>query len=284
MKGWMIRLSGLLAGVFILTAIASIAAEHLSKRRIDDEVDTLLAASVPLPTDPITESDLASLPDPVQRWLRWAGIVGQPRASTVRLEQTGSFRMQPDADWMPFKAVQHYTVDPPGFLWSVEMQMFPLITITGRDRYQDGEGSIEMRLLSLVPVASKTGGDLDQGAALRYLNEIMWFPTAALSEAIAWTPLDDSSAIATMTYAGTTVSATFVFDEAGRIVTMTADRFNDDRGEILPWSTPIDGYGVFSGIQVPTRGTGVWDYPDGPFSYIDLEIIDIEYVPAPVTG
>ena len=282
MKRWMIRLSGLLAISFLLTAIASITAEQISKRRIDDEVDTLLAASVPLPTDPITESDLASLPAPVQRWLRWSGVVGQPRASTIRLQQTGW--IEPDADWMPFTAVQHYTVDPPGFLWSVEMQMFPLITITGRDRYQNGEGSIEMRLLSLIPVASKTGGDLDQGAALRYLNEIMWFPTAALSPFISWSPLDDRSALATLSYAGMTVSATFVFNDEGKIVTMTADRFNDDRGEILPWSTPLEAYGEFSGIRVPTRGTGVWNYPDGPFSYIDLEITAIDYTPAPGNG
>ncbi len=281
MKRWMIRLSGLLAIGFLVTAIASVTAAQLSKRRIDAEVDHLLAASTPLPSTPITEQDLATLPEPVQRWLRWANVVGQPRASTVRLEQTGSFRMKPDGDWISFTAVQHYTVNPPGFLWSVDMQMFPLVKITGRDRYEDGVGSIEMRLLSLVPVASKSGGDLDQGAALRYLNEIMWFPTAALGPFVTWSSIDDTSAMATLSYAGTTVSATFVFGDEGKIVTMTADRFNDDRGEILPWSTPLDSYGTFSGIRVPTSGTGVWEYPDGPFAYIDLEITAIDYTPAP---
>ena len=67
------------------------------------------------------------------------------------------------------------------------------------DRYVDGRGSIEMRLLGLMPVANARGERLDQGALLRYLNETMWFPAAVLSPYIAWEGIDATSARATMT-------------------------------------------------------------------------------------
>jgi len=180
---------------------------------------------------------------------------------------------------MPFTAVQHYTIDPPGFIWTVSMKMFPFVEIAGRDKYEDGEGSIDMRVLSLVPVAKKAGGELNQGAALRYLNEIMWFPTAALSPAITWTEDDANSAIAIFSHVGITVTAQFFFDADGRIVNMTASRYNDEQGEILPWSTPIDGYGEFAGIRIPVEGRGIWEYSDGSFEYIRLTIQEVEYDP-----
>jgi hypothetical protein len=272
-----------LAGVAVVVAgtlsIATQLGRGISARRNTAGVDHLLDASRGAPAGIVTDQELDPLPEPVRRWLRWAGVVGRERVSIVRLEQRGEFRMGPDQRWMPFIAVQHYTTNPPGFIWSVSMEMFPLVSITGWDRYQDGQGSIEMRLLSLIPVASKRGDGLNQGAMLRYLNELMWFPTAALSPEITWEAIDDGSARATFTDAGTSVSADFVFDAEGQITTMTADRFNDARGKLLPWSTPITGYGEFAGFRVPTAGSGVWHYESGDFPYIRLEITKIAYDP-----
>jgi hypothetical protein len=151
------------------------------------------------------------------------------------------------------------------------------VPVAGRDRYAGGEGSITMRLLSLIPVAGKRGGDLNQGALLRYLNETMWFPAAAISPYITWAERDANSAVATMSYGGVTASATFSFDDEGRLTTMTADRYNDAKGQFLPWSTPISAYGEFDGVRVPVAGEGVWEYDSGDFSYIRLRITEVEY-------
>jgi hypothetical protein len=275
-------LKWLLAAVVALgigLVVAVQVGRMLSDRRIDAEVNDLLAANAGAPPGAITEADLAPLPEPVQRWLRWAGVVGRERVSTVRMEQRGEFRLGEDRDWIPFTATQHYTTNPPGFLWSVELELMPLVTVSGRDGYRNGEGSIEMRVLSLVPVASKTGGGLNQGAALRYLNEIMWFPTAALSEQITWEPVDATSARAVFRDGDLTVSTIFVFDAEGKITTMTADRYNDEKDDILPWSTPIEAWGEFDGLRIPVKGQGVWAYPTGDFTYIRLEITDIAYDP-----
>ncbi len=71
----------------------------------------------------IAESDIAELPAPVQRWLWASNVIGTERASTVRLRQTGRFRQTESGQWMPFDAVQCYSVNPPAsgaldLMWS----------------------------------------------------------------------------------------------------------------------------------------------------------------------
>jgi hypothetical protein len=134
-----------------------------------------------------------------------------------------------------------------------------------------------MRVLRVVPVAADSGPDMDHGELLRYLNEIMWFPAAALSRYIGWEPIDATSARATIRYAGLTESATFVFDDQGRLTTMTADRLDREYGAVVPWSTPITAYGTFNGIQIPVEGDAVYTRDTSDFSYIRLRVTEIEY-------
>ena len=220
---------------------------------------------------------LTALPEPVRRWLRWAQVIGKEYPATVRLKQEGRFRQAEGGNWMPFTAEEYFTTEPPAFVWKTRMQMFPFVSIIGRDRYLDGRGSIDMRLLGLVPVANASGSAMDQGALLRYLNETMWFPAAALSPYITWQAIDDSSAMATMSYAGVTASATFIFDAQGRPGDMIAERQDLAHGRLETWSTPMRAYDEFQGVRIPSEGVGVWKYESGDFPYIELRITEIEY-------
>jgi hypothetical protein len=240
-------------------------------------LDALFAASKGVQPTVLTEIEVAGLPEPVQRWLRYARVVGTERPATVRLKMEGEFRQAAGRGWMPFEAEEYYTTDPPGFVWTTRMQLAPLLSVVGRDRYAGGEGSIDMRLLALIPVARASGAKLDQGALLRYLNETMWFPAAAVSPYITWDGIDATSARATMSYGGVTAPATFVFDEQGRLNDMVAERYELTSGRLETWSTPIRAYGEFAGIRVPVEGEGIWKYHAGDFSYIRLRITQIEY-------
>lgn len=159
------------------------------------------------------------------------------------------------------------------------MEMYPLVSVVGRDRFAEGAGSIEMRLLGLVPVANASGPELDQGALLRYLNETMWFPAAALAPIIAWDEVDENSARATIELGGRSASAVFVFDREGRPVDMAAERYDLGRDRVERWSTPLTAWGEFGGIRVPTAGSALWRYDSGDFPYIELRITGIEYDP-----
>ena len=261
----------------LLAVPSALALSRLAfDRCVTQEVRHLFAASNGR-SRLVTEADLVGLPEPVQRWLRWSNVVGTAYPVTVRLRQEGEFRMGQDRGWMPFTAQEYYTIDPPGYVWKVTFRLAPLVTVSGRDRCAGGQASILMRLLSLIAVANDHSPGLDQGAMLRFLNETMWFPAGVLSAYITWESRDAASAVATMRYGGVSASATFIFDEQGRLTNMTAERFDNAKKAMLPWSTPISDYGEFAGIRVPVQGAGVWRYEQGEFPYIRLRVTDLEY-------
>ena len=69
-----------------------------------------------------------------------------------------------------------------------------VLPIAGRDRYADGHGHMLIKLASLLTVADGAGPEIDQGTLLRYLGEIVWFPSAALRDYISWEAIDERSA------------------------------------------------------------------------------------------
>jgi len=64
----------------------------------------------------LTEEMLQELPEPVQRYMRYTGVIGKNWIENVCLKQTGRFRQGPDKPWMAMKAEQRYTTDPAGFI------------------------------------------------------------------------------------------------------------------------------------------------------------------------
>ena len=220
---------------------------------------------------------LRDLPAPVQRYLRHAGVVGQPRVHTVRLKQAGRFRTGPDRAWMDFRAQQYYTVEPPGFLWDATFYIAGLPLMRVRDRHLNGAGNIRVTVAGLFTVADAAGKALDQGTMLRFLNEMMWFPSAFLGDNVGFAPVDDQSAKVTFSDHGKRVTATIYFDEEGRLLNFVAERYYEAGDRYLPWSTPMSEYGEFHGRQVPVRGEGVWKLAEGDFAYIDPVISELEY-------
>jgi hypothetical protein len=134
------------------------------------------------------------------------------------------------------------------------------------------------KLASLITVADGSGPAVDQGAMLRYLGEIVWFPSAALSDAITWEAIDARSARATMRHAGVTASAVFAFDEAGRFASLTADRYMSAAGgaTLEKWLIPATAWRSVRGIEMPVSGNAVWKLPGGDFDYYRWEILDVE--------
>src|ERR1051326_6718179 len=173
----MVRLAlGLGAG----TALAGAAAVGFGQFRFRQQVAAELAVMLDRGRASahvvIGDDDVVGLPPPIQRWLRHARVVGRPRLSIVHLTQTGHMRAEPNQRWMPVQAEQFLTVDPPGFEWIATMRMNPLVWVTGRDRYFDGEGAMDMLAQSVVPVVHARGPEVNQGVLLRYLTESVWFP------------------------------------------------------------------------------------------------------------
>jgi hypothetical protein len=266
----------------VATAIALVAGATRRFHRANDDEARALLADARGSTDRLVEPrDLEKLPPSVRRWLEVSGTVGHARAVTVRLKQRGELRTAPDKPWMPVAAEQVFSVDPPGFVWTVNARMMGVLPIAGRDHYVAGQGRMLIKVASLFPVADGTGPEIDQGAMLRYLGEIVWFPSAALSDAISWEPIDARSARATMRFAGRSVSAVFAFDDQGRFASLTGQRYMGagPDARLETWFIPATAWRKFCGVQVPVRGNAIWKLASGDFDYYRWEILDVQINP-----
>ena len=227
----------------------------------------------------VTAEMLKDLPQTVQRYLDYTGVVGKPWVNNVHLKQTGRFRQGLERPWMPMTAEQWYTISPPAFVWKARFKIAGLPLLSARDKYESGHGHMFGKLAGLFTVFDVRGEKLDQGTMLRYLSEMIWFPIAFLGENISWESVDDQTAQVTFTDHGKSVSAQMYFDEIGQLTNFTTERYREIGGDFSldPWSTPITSYGVREGLNLPVRGQAVWNLPDGDFAYVDLEITEIKY-------
>jgi hypothetical protein len=238
----------------------------------------LLARASSAQASIVTADEVSRLPVPVRRWLDSAGVVGKPRALSIRLKQRGGLRTSADGDFMPALADQYFTVADPAFVWRVQVAMFQL-PIYGRDSYIDGRGHMLIKALGLVPIADAAGGQIDQGTLLRFLGEMVWFPSAVLEPYVHWTAIDEASARATMTYGNVTASADFFFDPQGRVERIAGLRYLQD-GDALPrlerWVVHNSRWQPMNGILIPVAGEVTWELKSGDFTYYRWEITEIE--------
>ena len=225
----------------------------------------------------ITEERLAPLPQPVQRYLRYAGVAGRSIPRLVTLTQKGRIRSGPEAAWMPLEADEIYSTNPPAFLWRTWLPTRRLGLAIGRDLYIDGKCSIRVRLLGLLLLASENGAELRKAGLIRYLNEMMWFPAALLGSNLRLIGIDDGSFTAVLTDHGETVRGQFFVDEAGRLTNFRAQRYNTATRAIETWETPVSGYGDFGGYRLPSIGSARWVLAGGSFTYVELEVVNIAY-------
>jgi hypothetical protein len=121
------------------------------------------------------------------------------------------------------------------------------------------------------------GEGMDQASMMRYLSEMIWFPTAFLGDNVSFEAADDSSVRVTLTDHGRIATATLRVDEQGRLTEFVAKRYLDERRGLETWSIPINGYGEFEGLRLPIRGKAVWKLTGGDFEYLDVAITELEY-------
>jgi len=271
----------LVSGVVLTAAIVIQIASRNFKNTFKQNVVKLFGSQSKKERRVITEEDIRHLPEPVQRYLRYTGIIGRQHVAFVRLKQTGAMQPKPDGKWFPLKAEEYYTVDNPGFVWRGCMAVAPLISATAQDMYLNGQGNMHVKLLSAITLVNAKGKEMDEASLMRFFNEMQWFPSSLVSDNVKWEAIDASSARSTLTDRGMSVSAVFCFDSEGKIINFIAERGRSTDGGKLArtkWSTPISEYRTYSnGLRLPSKGEAVWHLDSGQYAYIKLEITDIEY-------
>ncbi len=272
---------GTVANAIVLVGVVLAFASWRFDVMVKNELQALLPGAFP-ERQIVKEEIITPLPPVVQKWLRRTGAVGHEAIYTVRLKQTGAMRTDPASEkWFPFTAAQYFTPDPPGFLWIADVQAAPFLTMRGRDKYMDGHGHMLIKVLSLFPVADAMGATIDQGTMLRYLGEIAWFPTAALSNYLQWEQVDSLTAKATMTYGDLSAAMDYYFNEAGDVVRLEAMRYYDrkDGATLERWAIEAEPGTIkeFDGIRLPSKYSVIWKLKEGDYNWLKLELVEVRY-------
>jgi hypothetical protein len=232
-----------------------------------------------------TSPDLETLPAPIHRYLRHVLPATPPAVRTVHLHQRGSFRTAPTAAWRPFTAMQHVTLQPPGFVWDASVQMMPWVPVQVIDEFRAGRGALQATLGDILTVANPPQSSaLDEAELMRYLAEAPLYPTALLPEGgVEWPPIDERSARATLTTHHTTASLVFhvnAQDEVSHISGERAYMTENGTAERRPWHGYWRRYASRNGLRVPLEGEVAWGYPDGSeAAYWRGRMVHIDHVP-----
>ncbi|MDX1978837.1 MAG: DUF6544 family protein [Bryobacteraceae bacterium] len=135
---------------------------------------------------------IQGLPDRVQRYFTHSIEVGAPLPRTVEIEMTGEMRLSRGGRWMPMRA--HEILTPgSGFVFKAAVGKW--LPIRGSDRYMDGKGAMEWRLLGMIPVARASGPDISRSALGRMVVESFLVPGSLLPRCgVQWQQLDPDHA------------------------------------------------------------------------------------------
>ncbi|MEO1193858.1 MAG: DUF6544 family protein [Pseudomonadota bacterium] len=210
-----------------------------------------------------------SLPALARNFAIRAGAEAEP-SGVVRIQQSCELRFSPEGSWHEMTGDSRVSTAQTAFVWQGSLKRGPLTIVTVLDSLIGGEGLMQARLLSLLPMASATGEACDQAQALRYLGELAWAPDAILqNRALAWRELDPNRLeVSAMTPDGPT-SLRLIF-EAGDIVEVQADarpRATDGGLEPTPWQARFWDYQQIGPRRLPSKGEVAWILPEGPFVY-----------------
>lgn len=209
------------------------------------------------PPDSFTEGELDELPEPVRRYFRGSIAPGTPLAKSARLRMRGSVKL--GRGWLPFRARQ--TLAPlHGFMWAAHVAG---VLLMGSDRYADGTGAMEWRLLGLIRVIRAEGPEVSRSSAGRAGAEAVWVPTAMLPRfGVSWSSTDPRHATASCQLDENDLELHYTLDEDGRVRSIALDRWGDPTGNgtwgLHRFEHQLTRYSTFDGISIPTAGRAAW--------------------------
>lgn len=202
-----------------------------------------------------SDAELEGLPDPVRRYLGAWIAPGTPMAAAARFRMSGSIKL--GQRWVRFCARQ---IEAPhhGFVWTARAGV-----IVGSDRYADGQGAMNWKLLGLIPVMHADGPDVSRSAAGRVGAEAVWVPTALLPRfGVTWNATDPHHITANYGLADAEIELHYALEDDARVRSVVFDRWGDPDSSGTwghhPFGFEVTRYSTFDGVTIPSAGRAGW--------------------------
>lgn len=227
----------------------------------------------------LSENDIRPLPAPVQRYLRYAGVINRPKVNNVKITFNGQMRGK-GKDWFVLHSSQYNFFDIPTRLFYMNGRIKGL-TVPGYHCYKNGNARMLIKLFGLFPVVNVKDGDLNQAETVTIFNDMcMMVPASLIDSRIQWEENDSLSSRAIFTCNGISISAMLLFNETGQLVNFISDDRYAISGKLFEkfrFSTPASDYQNINGINICTHGETIWHYPEGEFVYGKFDLVSIDY-------
>jgi len=227
---------------------------------------------------PVTDDDLARLPEPVRRYLRFMRVPGRPRDASVRIRMHGRFRPGLRAAWRTLDSRQ-YNTGPPETARVFHMRLpFFGVPVLGRDTYLEGHGRMLIRPVDAFTVQDAHGEAFDLGELVTWVNDAVLFaPSMLLHPSVNWHADGEDAFRLVMVDHLHTVEARVEVDPSGAVTGfVTPDRWFAPSGARdpvrTPWSTPVEGWRECGDRMLPTAVRAEWLLDDGPFTYAEATV------------
>ena len=264
---------GTIANIIILVAaVLSWGSYHFEKGYQKDVKENLQRTNA-LKADLLTEPDLLPLPLPVQRYLKYTGVLNKPKLKNMHIVFEGQMR-EKGKGFFPFTCEQYNFFDEPTRLFFMKAKMKGF-TVPGYHKYSNATACMDIRFFGFFPVVKKAGNQMDQAETVTLFNDMcLMAPATLIDKRIIWQAIDSNSAKATFTNHGISITAILYFNEQGQLI----DFISNDRDiNHYSFSTPVSNYKNINGINIMTYGETTWHYPDGKFVYGKFNCKEIEY-------
>lgn len=266
-------------GIFIFLIVNSSS----MNRMVNSEVDELISEAKNAKGRTFSYKDIEGLPDPVQRYFRYALKDGQKYIRFARMKAVGEFRRPGQERWTRATVSEYFTTEPPGLIFDAVMKQNRVLWFDVRDKYHHGKAGMFVNVFSGFNVLDESDvRELNITTLLRWAGEAVMFPTALLpSEYIRWEPIDKNSAKAIITDGNNTGTYRFYFNDVGEIVRYESDdRYDRIEGRFQKVRSIAhrSHYKEIDGIRVPTKFLIVRILPDGTHEeFWKGEVTDIQF-------
>lgn len=264
---WQDAKFGTIANVIILLAVIAGYGNWSFENSYKNEVQQGLKRTSVLEKQILKEKDIEHLPSPVQQYLRYVGVINQPKVNTAKIIFSGKMRSK-DQDWFDFTSEQYSFFDQPERLFFMKAKIKGLPT-SGFHFYKNKKARMNIKLLSLFSIVNIEGKDLFKAETVTVFNDMcILAPASLIDPRIKWKSIDETSTQATFTNNGVSISATLYFNKQGQLINFISDdRFEINENKSYRFSTPISEYRKFGNYKLMSYGEAIWHYPEGEFVY-----------------
>lgn len=243
----------------IAMALIALSVWRSADKRADRLARATLAARQPSAPAIFDPSMVAGLPDPAERYFRFAIAPGTKLYTVAEISMEGEFSLgnKANPNYIPMRAEQVLAA-PHGFVW--EVRAGDSVWFSGSDGADEGISWSRFWLFGIAPVA-RAGGNEDHARSAfgRYVAEaVFWTPAALLpGNGVQWEPVDDSTARVIVTHMGLKQAVDVTVGADGRPSKVVFQRWSDSNPEktfqLQPFGGYLSDYEDFGGFRLPTR-------------------------------